>query len=453
MNSKIVYVSALAFAVVLSMSVVPTLAFAQAEDGGCCDTGWFDSGSGYTPDTGWYDSGSGYTPETGWYDSGSGYTPETGWYDSGSGYTPETGWYDSGSGYSPETGWYDSGSGYVPEYSEYTYDTTDYTYQDTYYRESYQQSYPQSYKPAPTFYAPGYSAPQQRTNTVYAQQQQQQQQQQQGGGGPINIVNNNNNVNTNTNVASVSQATPQHIVQYVSQPSYPTYYPVYQPTYNYPVYNTQLPYCTITATTGYNGLVTLYWSSSYATSAYISPSVGSVSPNGSTSLYNYGNGVYTMTVSGQGGSNTCRTSYVQPVVQTPTVSLTQIPYTGFDFGPVGNAMYWLSMFAFAAAGAYLLVYFLPRLWAVKAGRGLLARNAQASGAFALVGSTLGSFRRKPEAVAVKTAPAAMAPAVAPVAPKANVFEHLPTMQTSETNDSMSISRTANGAPRIVVTRS
>ncbi|OGG82872.1 hypothetical protein A3A42_00920 [Candidatus Kaiserbacteria bacterium RIFCSPLOWO2_01_FULL_55_25] len=287
-----------------------------------------------------------------------------------------------------------------------------------------------------TFYAPGYSAPQQpRTNTVYApQQQQQQQQQQQGGGGPINIVNNNNNVNTNTNVAPVSQATPQHIVQYVSQPSYPTYYPVYQPTYNYPVYNTQLPYCTITATTGYNGLVTLYWSSSYATSGFISPSVGSVAPNGSTSLYNYGNGVYTMTVSGQGGSNTCRTSYVQPVVQTPTVSLTQIPYTGFDFGPVGNAMYWVSMFAFAAAGAYLLVYF----------RG---------GAFALVGSTLGNLRRKPE-MTVAPAHVAVAAPVAAVAPKPVAsFENLPTMESSSTKDAMSISRAANGAPQLIVTRS
>src|SRR3989344_1238312 len=288
-------------------------------------------------------------------------------------------------------GWgtvYDNDCGGCMSQPEYSYEP--YTYEDTYYNDSYSQpnqNYSQpSYRPSPspTFYAPGYSAPQQpRTNTVYVPQQQQQQQQQQGGGGgPVNIVNNNVNTNTNTNVAPVSQATPQTIVQYVAQPN-PIYYPVYQPTYNYPVQNTQLPYCVITATTGYNGLVTLSWSSSYATSAYISPSVGSVAPNGSTSLYNYGNSIYTMTVSGQGGSNTCRTSYVQPV-QTPTVSLTQIPYTGFDLGPVGNAMYWLSLLSFAVAGASLLVYFLPRLMADKAGRG---------GAFALVGSTLGSFRR------------------------------------------------------------
>jgi hypothetical protein len=29
------------------------------------------------------------------------------------------------------------------------------------------------------------------------------------------------------------------------------------------------------------------------------------------------------------------------------VRLTQIPYTGFDFGPVGNSIYWLALFLFA----------------------------------------------------------------------------------------------------------
>ena len=43
----------------------------------------------------------------------------------------------------------------------------------------------------------------------------------------------------------------------------------------------------------------------------------------------------------------------------PYVSLSQIPYTGFDFGPVGNAMYFAALLAVAAAAAYLLIYFLP----------------------------------------------------------------------------------------------
>ena len=53
---------------------------------------------------------------------------------------------------------------------------------------------------------------------------------------------------------------------------------------------------------------------------------------------------------------------VNPVVNpSPYVALTQIPYTGFDFGPFGNAMYWIVLAGFAIAGAYLLVYYLPSL--------------------------------------------------------------------------------------------
>ena len=52
-------------------------------------------------------------------------------------------------------------------------------------------------------------------------------------------------------------------------------------------------------------------------------------------------------------------TYTAPVVRaTPAyVALSQIPYTGFDLGPVGNAIYWMSLLSFAVAGAYLLVYY------------------------------------------------------------------------------------------------
>lgn len=46
-------------------------------------------------------------------------------------------------------------------------------------------------------------------------------------------------------------------------------------------------------------------------------------------------------------------SYVQPISY---VSLTQIPYTGFDFGPLGNGVYWATLIALAVFSAYLLVY-------------------------------------------------------------------------------------------------
>ena len=40
----------------------------------------------------------------------------------------------------------------------------------------------------------------------------------------------------------------------------------------------------------------------------------------------------------------------------PKVRLTQIPYTGFDFGPLGNSIYWLALGLFAFSLAYLIVY-------------------------------------------------------------------------------------------------
>jgi hypothetical protein len=271
----------------------------------------------------------------------------------------------------------------------------------------------------PTFYAPSY----QPSRPV----QQQQQQQQQQSGGPINIVNNNNNTNNNNNVNNVSvvtPVTPQPIVQYV-QPT-PIYQPVYQqPTY--PVYQ-QAPYCTITVTVSGNGLATLYWSSSYATSAYITPSVGNVAPNGSTSLYTYGNTVYTMTVSGPGGTNTCRTQVYAP---TTSVSLSQIPYTGFDFGTLGNSIYWMSLLALALSGAYLLVYYQ-------------------GGALSLVS---GLFASKKETAA--TVIASTPVAATPKQEESKVFDFttLPSATVAHaTKDSMQMVADKNGTTRIVISR-
>ena len=184
-----------------------------------------------------------------------------------------------------------------------------------------------------------------------------------------------------TYVAPVTYATPQYNVQ--------AYVP---PTYNY---NYQTPSCSITASNSnanynyynytnnnyYSGQTLLTWYSNGANSAYLSPSVGSVSTSGSTTVFPYGgNQLYTLTVSGPGGTATCQTTtysntyaynytapqvynnYVAPapVYQAPTtpyVALTQIPYTGLDFGPVGNALYWLALALFAIAGGYLIVYY------------------------------------------------------------------------------------------------
>lgn len=105
---------------------------------------------------------------------------------------------------------------------------------------------------------------------------------------------------------------------------YPQQYPNYNYNYAYPynnynyTYTYPRPNCTISAihnSANYSAYpqVTLSWSSSNATSAYISPNVGTVSPYGSVVVYPYGgNYTYTMTVSGPGGSNTCQTTYSAP---------------------------------------------------------------------------------------------------------------------------------------------
>jgi hypothetical protein len=118
-----------------------------------------------------------------------------------------------------------------------------------------------------------------------------------------------------------------------------------------------------------NQPTTLTWTSNYGLSAYISPSVGSVSPYGSMTVYPTSGQIYTMTVYGQGGTATCVTTsyytpptYVPPTYTPPTyipptyVPLTQIPYTGFG-DSAGEAINWMAIVAFAGAAAYLLFYF------------------------------------------------------------------------------------------------
>ena len=230
----------------------------------------------------------------------------------------------------------------------------------------------------------------------------------------------------NTNTAPVYVATPQPIVQYV-----------YPQNYNYQTYS-QAPFCSITIGAGYQtGMTNLTWSSSGATSAYISPNVGTVNVNGTTNIYSYGNTVYSLTVTGPGGTYTCRTqSYIAPVAPiAPYVSLSQIPYTGFDFGPFGNALYWMGLLAFAVAGAYLVVYYQ-------------------GGALALAGNMLGGRTVSYAETTTETIPAhtevEVAHEVSHEAPVAHF--NLPTMSAASTKDSMTVAHTADGVPRIIITR-
>ena len=235
-------------------------------------------------------------------------------------------------------------------------------------------------------------------------------------------VDNSINGSFNTNTAPLYVATPQPIVQYV----YPQ------------TYTQQAPFCSITIGAGYQtGMTNLTWSSSGATSAYISPNVGTVNVNGTTNIYSYGNTVYSLTVTGPGGTYTCRTqSYIAPVAPiAPYVSLSQIPYTGFDFGPFGNALYWMGLLAFAVAGAYLVVYYQ-------------------GGALALAGNMLGGRTVSYAETTTETIPAhtevEVAHEVSHEAPVAHF--NLPTMSAASTKDSMTVAHTADGVPRIIITR-
>lgn len=200
----------------------------------------------------------------------------------------------------------------------------------------------------------------------------------------------------------------------------------------YPTYQQPAPYCTITISNNYGygnmyGQATLTWYSSNATSATINPYVGSVPTSGSRTV-SYGNTTYTMTVWGQGGSATCQTQYAAPIAFAPTtpyVSLSQIPYTGFDFGPVGNALYWISLAVVAIAGAYLVVYF----------RG---------GAFAFANS----FFNQDAAVRQEFTPAL--PTLETKLMKR--AEATPVAMRSTMADNMSFVRGANGLPQIVIKR-
>jgi len=454
--------SAMLFAVLFvgSVAVAPSLAYAQYEDygggnvgylgGSGVDTGWYDTGSSYTPDTGWYDTGSSYTPDTGWYDTGSSYTPDTGWYDTGSSYTPETGWYDTGSSYTPSTSY---GTSYSPS-SGSSYGSSA-TYGSSYipsYAAQYIPTYAMQYIPSYVTSAPTYSVSSQRTPTYTTTS------------APINNTNTNTNVNTPTAVATATNGPITNTNTFAPVINVGNAGPQRPVEYNIPA-----PSCTIYATnaysTGYNynQPITLTWNSQNANRGYISPNVGDVQPQGSRTVYPSGYTTYTLTVYGSGGSATCQTAanyatnYVAPAPiytapATPYVSLSQIPYTGFDFGPFGNAMYWAALLAVAGAAAYLLVYFLP-------GRRNFAfanfTDGKRNDSFDPVKddeSSHGTWNKDLETVfqsnlvPVTTLSPVSAPEVATVA------SILPTIEASRlTTDSMIVDR-SSGAPRIVIAR-
>ena len=323
-----------------------------------------------------------------------------------------------------------SGSGYTvtnPSYGSTIYSTpgTGYSSGNIFTTAGTGYSVSPIYTPAPVYHT---TTPTPIVyNTPVAQPAQQQQQQQTSTTQPIIINNTNTNTNTNpntntvTNYAPVTVATPQPVVDYV-----------------YPAT------CTITASSnGTNGTI-LSWTSNYGSTANLS-NVGSVPTNGSYVVYPAGTMNYILTVySTQGTSGTCNVT-VAPSIPNSSVSLTQIPYTGFDFGTFGDAIYWAALMAFAVASAYLLVYY----------RG---------GAFTLATAMMGRSSIQPmrfteaEEETVETthepieAPAPMSPVVNTRI--ASVIQNLPAAVAPRmTRDAMVVNHSTNGsAPRIVITR-
>src|SRR3989338_8803686 len=247
-------------------------------------------------------------------------------------------------------------------------------------------------------------------------------------------TNNCNNTNTNidnsinhsfnpiSNYAPVYPVTPAPIIQYQFPPVQQGLYCVITVGQNN-IHNSQAPY--------------LSWTSYGAYSATLSDGIGQVAVNGSLAVRPNTTRTYVLTVYGQGGSANCSaTVYVSGIA--PSVSLSQIPYTGLDLGTFGSIAYWMSLLSFAIAGAYLVVYYK-------------------GGAFALATETVRSLRMPKmnfsATVEVQNVEEIVAaPSILEEKSEVNAFAGLPTMEDRSTKDSMTIARSHGGAPRIVINR-
>jgi hypothetical protein len=259
-------------------------------------------------------------------------------------------------------------------------------------------------------------------------------------------------VNTNTNTVSpiinVNAAPAQVPATYVYQQ------PVYQPTYAYTQPTPIVPgvSCNITASQGSiaNGQNSyLSWTSTGGvTSANLSDGIGSVAVNGTLAVHPESSRNYVLTVYGYNGQSATCNTYLS-VSGAPYVSLTQIPYTGFDFGSFGNTIYWAVLASFALAASYLVVYYSggATMFATR-GVAQTARSAQ-------------SFVPAPQNAAGRIAGQATPKPVAAVAPVVEAAPQvvvkeliLPTAQKARTTmDSMNIVHSkGNETPRIVIAR-
>ena len=106
----------------------------------------------------------------------------------------------------------------------------------------------------------------------------------------------------------------------------------------------------------------LTWTSQgNVTSAWLSDGLGNVAPNGSLSVRPESSRNYTLTVIGANGTQSCNAYVTVSGSYYPSLSLTQIPYTGFDMEPIGNVFYFAALALFAFAAGYLVIFYLPNI--------------------------------------------------------------------------------------------
>ena len=127
-----------------------------------------------------------------------------------------------------------------------------------------------------------------------------------------------------------------------------------------------------------NASTTLTWETTRATSVEIDNGIGAVDDDGSIEVSPNGDTTYTLTVRANGRTDVCTVTvdvdnggggggrrnprisidFLPPAPQADLafVTLSQIPYTGLDLGPVGTIFYWTILIIWSGALAYLVLF-------------------------------------------------------------------------------------------------
>jgi hypothetical protein len=214
------------------------------------------------------------------------------------------------------------------------------------------------------------------------------------------VINNNNN---NNNVVTPIYSQP---VQYINNQAFACY-------------------ISATRTSVRSGDSTvLAWAATGANSASLT-GVGTVSTTGTVTVRPYGSTNYVLTITNSNGQTSNCSVNINVNNTVAAISLSQIPYTGFDFGVLGDSIYWFALALFAVSGAYLVVY-------------------MNGGAARFVANTIKGYNPvRPVQFVAKS--------VAPIAHVAPVVAATP-VAVAKKGDSMTM-ETVGGTPRLVINRS